>query len=77
MPMGDFRIQLYMNIGLQELNTTRDLLVALTGYDQSKQQRKVMYKAFGVNNTPTYHPLISKETPNVCVGSSRTLRKTE
>jgi len=38
-------------------------VVAFTGYgDQSKRQRKLMHKAFGVKSIPTYHPLIAKET---------------
>ncbi|KAG6836350.1 hypothetical protein H0H93_008906 [Arthromyces matolae] len=37
--------------------------VAFTGYgDQSKRQRKLMHKAFGLPAIPTYYPLLQSET---------------
>ncbi|KAG6839193.1 hypothetical protein C0991_005008, partial [Blastosporella zonata] len=37
--------------------------VAFTGYgDQSKRQRKLMHKAFGLPVIPSYHPLLQSET---------------
>jgi len=38
-------------------------MVAFTGYnDQSKRQRKLMHKAFGLSVIPSYNPLIQSET---------------
>lgn len=40
-------------------------MVAFTAYgEQSKRQRKIMYKAFGLSVIPTYHPLLASETHN-------------
>ncbi|KAG5643437.1 hypothetical protein DXG03_000945, partial [Asterophora parasitica] len=37
--------------------------VAFTGYgDQSKRQRKIMHKAFGLSAIPSYNPLLQSET---------------
>ncbi|KAF8995974.1 cytochrome P450 [Cyathus striatus] len=38
-------------------------MVAFTAYgDESKRQRRLMHKAFGVNAIPAYHPLLNTET---------------
>ncbi|TFK34662.1 cytochrome P450 [Crucibulum laeve] len=38
-------------------------MVAFTGYgDESKRQRRLMHKAFGLGAIPSYHPLISTQT---------------
>ncbi|KDR70208.1 hypothetical protein GALMADRAFT_255080 [Galerina marginata CBS 339.88] len=38
-------------------------MVAFTGYnDQSKRQRRLLHKAFGLPTIPTYHPLLLTET---------------
>ncbi|KAF8880650.1 cytochrome P450 [Infundibulicybe gibba] len=40
-----------------------ELCVAFTSYgEQSRRQRKLMHQAFGVQNIPSYHPLMETET---------------